>query len=157
MRLLIHPKYPVGYFLSITVCLMETPIAWGCESTVSMFTCYNDDNDLVSVARLKLSLCNEGCSPCKQGKAGIWKQPVPGTSAHAPSLPRAVQNHWILVPLCQLHSGKQWKGFYISSFKVSIADLMCQQTQAFAAETISHWVVSHQWRSHQKTKKQNKW
>lgn len=36
---------------------------------------------------------------------------VPGTSTCAPSLPRALLDHWISVPLCQLHSGKWWKGF----------------------------------------------
>lgn len=98
-----------------------------------MFACYQDDNDLVSLAGLKLSLCHARCTPCKQGQAGIWEQPVPGTGACVP-----VQDHWILVPLCQLHSGSGGRVFYISSFEVSIADLMCQQTQVFAAETISH-------------------
>lgn len=153
MYLLSHPQ-PVGDFVSIKVCLMETPTAWGCKSTASMLACCHDDNDLVSLAGLKLSLCKGGCTPCKQGQAGIWKQPVPGASACAPSLPRTVQDHWILVPWCQLLSGKWWKGiFCISSFKVSIADLLCPQTLVFAAETVSYWVVLHQWRSQQKIQK----
>lgn len=56
---------------------------------------------------------------------------------------------------CTLASGG--RVFYISSFRVFVADLTCQQTQVFAAETASYWVVSHQWRSQQKQQqKKNK-
>lgn len=115
--LLSHPQ-PAGYFLSITVCLLETPTAWGCESTASMFACYQDDNDLVSLAGLKLWLCRAGCTPCKQGQAGIWEQPVPGTGWCLCSfLATCCAGPLDPSPAVPASLWKWWKGFLYFLFK----------------------------------------